>query len=465
MRLQSLNPNQWNVRARSAAAAALVVIFCLLLAGGATIFVLYRALGQSARDAAHARSAQIAGQMQGEAPGELDPGLLATDAQIGAIQILDHGVAIVAESAGAPTVPLATPTLAVGEEVSLGRVQDRDGGDYWLVARGAGTASDPVTVMVGADREPVERVVTTVALLLAVGGPLVVALVALATYRLVGAALGPVERIRTRVASISTGELDERVPVPATRDEIARLAETMNDMLARLQLGADTQRRFVSDASHELRSPLATITAALELAHTRPELIDTALVDDTLLPEARRMRDLLEDLLTLARADEEGLVGHAVDVDIDDLLYAESRRCRTLPGLQVHTAITAVRVRGDRQQLTRMVRNLVDNAVRHARSEIRLECSTDDGRALIVVQDDGPGIPRAQRSRVFERFVRLDTPRTREGGGSGLGLAIVAEIVAAHHGSISVDDAPGGGARFVVTLPADSGDYESDSRQ
>lgn len=464
MRLHSLNPNQWNVRARSATAAALVVILCLVLAGGAMVFVLYRALGQSAQDAASTRAQQIATQLQSEASGALDPGLLATDAQVGTIQILNSTGVIVAESAGAPQDPLATPTVEPGEEVSLGRVEDREGGDYWLIARSTGP---PVrfTVLVGADREPVEKVVTTVALLLALGGPLVVALVAFATYRLVGAALSPVEEIRTRVASISTGQLDERVPVPPTRDEIARLAQTMNDMLARLEQGDTTQRRFVSDASHELRSPLATITAALELAHTRPELIDTALVDEALLPEARRMRDLLEDLLTLARADEQGLSGHAVDVDIDDLLYAESVRCRALPGVQVRTAISPVRVSGDPQQLARLVRNLVDNAVRHARNEIRLECALHDGSAVIAVQDDGPGIPEAQRARVFERFVRLDSPRTRDGGGTGLGLAIVAEIAAVHHGSVYAAESPGGGARLVVTLPADPDSYESSSRQ
>jgi len=461
---RSLDPRRWNVRARSATAAALVVIICLLLAGGAMVFVLYRALAQSARDAAHTRAQQISAQLQGGEPGTLDPGLLATDSQIGVIQILGPNGEIVSASAGAAPTPLARPAPAA-EEVSVGRVQDREGGDYWLVARGAGSTADPLTVLVGADREPVERVVGTVALLLAAGGPLVVALVALATYRLVGAALEPVERIRARVSSISSGQLDERVPVPDTHDEIARLAATMNDMLARLEHGSATQRRFVSDASHELRSPLATITAALELAHTKPELIDRTLIDETLLPEARRMHALLEDLLTLARADERGLTRTAVEVDVDDILFTEFTRCRALPDVHVRTRIAPVRVYGDPGQLARMVRNLVDNAVRHARNEIRLECRLQDGTATIAVQDDGPGIPEAQRARIFERFVRLDSPRTREGGGTGLGLAIVAEIVAVHHGTIELVEPEEGGARFVVTLPADNEDQAPVSRQ
>ncbi|WP_430335480.1 sensor histidine kinase [Rhodococcus sp. ACT016] len=460
-----LDPRRWNVRARSATAAALVVIVCLVIAGGAMVFVLYRALEQSARDAADVRAQQIAMQLQNVSPAALDPGLLATDDQIGVIQVVGADHSVVAESTGAPPSPLATPTLGPGEEVSLGRVEDHRGGDYWLVARGAGPPSEPLTVLVGADREPVERVIVTVGLLLAVGGPLVVALVAFATYRFVGGALAPVERIRSRVASISTGRLDERVPVPRTGDEIARLAETMNDMLARLEHGSTTQRRFVSDASHELRSPLATITAALELAHTKPELIDETLIDETLLPEARRMRDLLDDLLMLARADEQELAGTATDVDVDDILLAESARCRAVPGVRVRTEIMPARVHGDPRQLARAVRNLVDNAVRHAHNEIRLECGLHDGAAVIAVQDDGPGVPAAQRARIFERFVRLDTPRTREGGGTGLGLAIVAEIIAAHGGTVDLVEPEGGGARFVVTLPADTGDQASDSRQ
>ncbi|MDH6284396.1 sensor histidine kinase [Prescottella agglutinans] len=465
MRVGPLNPRRWNVRARSAVAAALVVIFCLVLAGGAMVFVLYRALGQSARDAADARAQQIATQLQNASPTSLDPGLLATDDQVGVIQVLGSDRSIVVESAGAAQSPLAAPLPEPGEVKSVGRVKDRQGGDYWIVAHSAGPTAAPWTVLVGADREPVERVVATVALLLAAGGPIVVALVALATYRLVGAALEPVEQIRTRVSSISSGKLDERVPVPGTHDEIARLAETMNDMLARLEHGSVTQRRFVSDASHELRSPLATITAALELAHSKPELIDTALVDDTLLPEARRMRDLLEDLLTLARADEQGLTATATDVDLDDILFAEAARCRALPGISVRTQIAPTRVHGDPRQLARMVRNLVDNAVRHAHNEIRLECRSHEGSAVITVQDDGPGVPEAQRARIFERFVRLDSPRTRDGGGTGLGLAIVAEIVAVHHGTVAVTEPDGGGARFVVSLPADGEDQTSDSRQ
>ncbi|MFZ0834432.1 MAG: histidine kinase dimerization/phospho-acceptor domain-containing protein, partial [Mycobacterium sp.] len=366
MNAQILRPARWSVRTRSTVAATLVVTLGLAVAFGATLLVLFHTLQRSARGAADARAGQIVQQLRSDAPGDLDPSLLATDGQVGVIQVLDPGGAVVAASVGSPPTPLVQPTVPPSGSAFLGRVQLADDGDYWVAARGATTPSGAVTVLVGADREPVETVVATVAALLAIGGPMVVILVGLATYRLVGAALGPVERIRSRVSSISTAKLGERVPVPPTGDEIARLAETMNDMLARLEAGQMSQRRFVSDASHELRSPLATISAALELAHTRPDMIDAALIDESLLPEARRMRELLEDLLLLARADEHGLSGRADDVDLDDLLHAESARLRGKADLTVRLSIAPVRVTGDPGQLARMVRNLVDNAARHA---------------------------------------------------------------------------------------------------
>ena len=177
--------------------------------------------------------------------------------------------------------------------------------DYWVSARATAVPGGSVTILVGADREPVESVVTKVAALLAVGSPVIIALVVVGTYRLVGAAFRPVEAIRARVASISSTDLAQRVPIPATGDEIAHLAATMNAMLARLERGRAAQHRLVSDASHELRSPLATITAALEMASGRPELMDNELIDESLLPEARRMHQLIEDLLLLARSDED----------------------------------------------------------------------------------------------------------------------------------------------------------------
>lgn len=463
MTLPRVNVARWKVRTRSTVAAALVVTVGGGLASAAMLLVLYHTLRGSTQQAAAARAGQLVEQLRNDAPADLDPGLLGTDGQVGVIQVLDRQKAVVAASVGAPATPLVSQIVAPGESVFLGRVQTTaENGDYWMTARGAVTRGGPVTVLVGGAREPVESIIATVAVLLAVGGPLLVVLVAWATYVLVGGALRPVERIRARVASISTEQLDERVPVPPTGDEIAHLAETMNEMLARLQSGHAAQRRFVSDASHELRSPLATISTALELAHNRPDMLDTALIDESLIPEARRMRGLIEDLLLLARADEHQLSGHAEDVDLDDIVGAEKLRLQGNSRLAVRLSIAPARVSGDARQLARMVRNLVDNAVRHAGSVVDLHCGMRGGTAVISVADDGPGIPPDERTRVFDRFVRLDASRARDAGGSGLGLAIVAEVVAAHHGTVEINDRSGGGACVTVTLPAAAGSYVSD---
>jgi signal transduction histidine kinase len=463
MTLPRVNVARWKVRTRSTVAAALVVTLGGALASAAMLLVLYHTLRGSTQQAASARAGQLVEQLHNDAPADLDPGLLGTDGEVGVIQVLDRRGTVVAASVGAPATPLVPQLVAPGAAEFLGRVQTAaDDGDYWVTARGADTPGGQVTVLVGGAREPVESIIATVAVLLAVGGPLLVVLVAWATYVLVGGALRPVERIRARVATISTEQLDERVPVPPTGDEIAHLAETMNEMLARLQSGHAAQRRFVSDASHELRSPLATISTALELAHHRPEMLDTALIDESLIPEARRMRGLIEDLLLLARADERQLSGRTEDVDLDDIVGAERLRLQGNSRLAVRVSIAPARVSGDARQLTRMVRNLVDNAVRHTSSVVDLHCGMRGETAVISVADDGPGIPREQRARVFDRFVRLDASRARDAGGNGLGLAIVAEVVAAHHGTIEIDDRSGGGAFVTVTLPAAVGSYICD---
>jgi signal transduction histidine kinase len=447
------SPSQWTVRTRTTVAATVVVTLCLMLAGGALLLLLFRTLQTSAESTAGARIAQITEQLGTEPGADLDQSMLATDSQVGVVQVVDRSGKIVVASAGSRAGPVSSVQIPPGRRTSLGQIELSPDNDFWVTAAGVQTPSGPVTVLVGADREPIETAATTVAGLLAIGGPIVVALVAFGTFRLVGAALQPVERIRARVSSVSSGKLDDRIPVPAADDEVGRLAVTMNDMLDRLESGQTAQRRFISDASHELRSPLATIIAALELAQGRPEFLDQAIIDESLLPEAERMRRLVEDLLLLARVDERSEVHVAIEVDLDDLVLAEADRIRAITGLRVSTAISPVRVAGDPRALSRQLRNLVDNAIRYAHGEIRLECGRVAARAQIVVTDDGPGIPVAERRRIFDRFVRLDSPRTRETGGAGLGLAIVAQIADAHQGTVTAGESSTGGARFVVRLP------------
>ena len=446
-------PSRWTVRMRTSVAATLVVTVCLVLAGGALLFVLFQSLETSARSAADARAHQLADQLQSDTYQDLDRSMLATDSLVGVVQIVEPGGRLVAQSAGSPPAPLSARAVAPGKTEFIGRVVVTPDDDFWVTGVGANSPDGPVTILVGADREPVEKVVTTVGILIAVCGPIVVALVALGTYRLVGSALQPVERIRARVSSLTADQLAERIPVPPADDEVTRLAITMNDMLGRLEAGQAAQRRFVSDASHELRSPLAMIIAALDLAQVRPEELDQALIEEALLPETRRMSRLVDDLLLLAYADERTHVLKRVEVDLDDIVHAEADRVRAITELRVAVSVAAVRVVGDPRALSRLVRNLGDNAIRHACSEIRLECGRVEGHAQVVVADDGPGIPTAERLRVFDRFVRLDSPRTRETGGAGLGLSIVAEIVGAHRGTVNISESAGGGACFVVQLP------------
>jgi len=181
--------------------------------------------------------------------------------------------------------------------------------------------------------------------------------------------------------------------------------------------------------------------------------MDNELIDESLLPEARRMRQLIEDLLLLARSDEDAMELRRDDVDVDDLLLAEASRLRAIGSVHTVTHIQPCRTVGDRVALARVIRNLVDNAVRHAASTVTMDCRPAAGRAVITIADDGPGIPAQDRARVFERFVRLDPARTRSSGGSGLGLSIVEQIVRSHDGTVAVGDAAHGGAVFTLTLP------------
>ncbi|WP_309111845.1 ATP-binding protein [Saccharothrix sp.] len=262
--------------------------------------------------------------------------------------------------------------------------------------------------------------------------PLTALLIGLVAWFAVGRALRPVAAIRREVAEISAHDPDRRVPVPAARDEIADLADTMNDMLARLAAGMARQRRFASDASHELRTPLASLRTQLEVLLAHPDRIDWRRTNENAVLDLERMQAVVADLMLLTRV--EGLPPVREDVDLAALAG--------VPGPPVVVA-------GSPPQLQRLVRNLVDNAERHKASTVTVTVEARDGWAVLTVADDGPGVPEADRERVFERFVRLDEGRARDEGGAGLGLALVREIAQAHGGTAVVED----GARFVVRLP------------
>jgi signal transduction histidine kinase len=309
-------------------------------------------------------------------------------------------------------------------------------------------------VVVGRSTEDADATLVTVGALLAISVPLIVGVVALTTWFAVGRSLAPVEHMRQQVERMSASDLSRRVDEPETGDEIGRLAHTMNGMLGRLQDSQAAQRRFVSDASHELKSPLASLRQYAEVAHAHPDRISAAELSDAVLEEGARLERLVQGMLVLSRADEGGLALRVTDVDLDDLLLAEAERLRAVGAIAVDvTEVHPVRVRGDLGLLSQVTRNLADNAARHAQARVRFGAAQAGAGAVLTVEDDGGGIPSGDRERVFERFVRLDEARARDAGGSGLGLAIVREIVRAHGGDVRVDAGASGGARFVVSLP------------
>lgn len=273
----------------------------------------------------------------------------------------------------------------------------------------------------------------------------------LVAWFLAGRALRPVHAITSRVAEISGGNLHERVPQPGTGDEVARLASTMNAMLDRLEIDDARLRRFVSDASHELRSPVAVLRSEAEVAARAPERSSVSELAEGVLVEAERLQRIVEDLLLLARGEERS-VAVVVEVDVDDVVLVEAARRRRLP---VDTSqVSAGRVLGSVEAVQRTVAHLVDNAVRHASSQVSVGVRTDDRFVVVWVDDDGPGVASADRARIFDRFTRLDDARTRDRGGAGLGLAVVAETVGRMGGTVEVEDATAGGARFSLRLPA-----------
>jgi signal transduction histidine kinase len=323
--------------------------------------------------------------------------------------------------------------------------------------RGSG---DTFTVIVGSPLDAVRRSINTLTSTLAIGLPFLVALVGAVAWFFTGRALRPVDAMRAEVEEISGGTLHRRVPDPDTGDEVSRLARTMNQMLDRLEGASQRQREFVSDASHELRSPVAAIRAQLEVALAEGDNADWPVVARKALGEEARLEALVSDLLLLASSDEQRDLTNdigAVDVDVAALVRDEAARPRSVPvDVDIDGASApALLVRGRADQLVRVVANLLDNASRHAAGRVQATVARCDGAVVVAVDDDGPGIPPADRERVFERFTRLDPARARpEHGGAGLGLALTRAVVERHGGTVAASDSPLGGARLEVTLPA-----------
>lgn len=363
-----------------------------------------------------------------------------------------HVVASTPNLDGDPPLPIdLPPTPAKATRIVTGLVVDND--VFRVLSRRVETGSGPSVLHVGASLDGVTESARILTASLAMTIPIVVAILAWLVWWLVGRTLAPVERIRSEVAEIGSAALHRRVPEPSGGDEIGRLARTMNEMLDRLETSAERQQRFVADASHELRSPLTRMRAELEVESSGvgdAHFLETHM---SVLEEVIGLQQLVDDLLHLARTDAGEGAGRVVPVDLDDLVLREVQRLEAQGRVEVDMSqVSAAHVIGDPQQLARAIRNLLDNAERHAYGSVILSLAETAGEATFTVSDDGPGIPLDEHDRIFERFGRLDLARSRGSGGTGLGLAITREIIARHGGTVNVDPNPSG-ARFVVRLP------------
>jgi signal transduction histidine kinase len=447
--LSRLRERALSIRGRTTALAVALVGIAMLIGAVALVGLMRWTLAASVAGDARLRAAEVAAQLSART----DP----ADVSLGSsddilLQVLDAEGSVVAAGALAPATAMATG-LGDGDETTIEIAGDDD--PFLVAAVDAATPDGLRTVLVARNLDLVEESTALVGILLAIGLPLLLLVVGMTAWILVGRALAPVEAMRREVEEITSSELHRRVPGGAEGDEIARLGATMNDMLARLERAYAQQRQLVADTSHELRSPIATIRQHAEVALAHPDSSSLGHLAETVQSEAERLGRLVDDLLMLARLDERGAQLDRRPVDLDDLVLEAAHRFRVQHRLEVDASeVSAGRVAGDAQALRRLVDNLADNATRHARGRVAFGLRTDDAEVVLQVDDDGQGIPTADRVRIFERFVRLDASRARDAGGSGLGLSIVAEVVAAHDGTVSVGDSPLGGARIEVRLPA-----------
>jgi len=439
------------VRTRTTLVSLVVVGVSLVVVAVVLVVALRASLTDGVRTAVELRATDLAEALEdGVAPKDLV--IEQEDDMI--VQVIDPDGRVVRASPGSATTPIVTArrsgSVETVEDVAL------EEGPAKVLAFIERTDADAgsLDVLVGRSLESVDDSTDLVITLLLVGVPLLLVIAGATAWWLAGRALAPVEAMRAEVAEISAAQLHRRVPEPPGDDEVARLARTMNEMLTRLDDAQVRQQRFVSDASHELRSPVATIRQHAEVATSHPAETSVEDLAGTVLAEDRRLEQLVDDLLWLARADEHRVRPAAVPVDLDDLVIEEATRLRGSSRVQVDTTrVSGGQVLGDREELRHMLRNLGDNSVRHASATVAFTLAERDGHVVLQVDDDGPGIPLEARARVFERFARLDDARSRDSGGSGLGLAIVAEIVAAHGGTVEATEASIGGARLEVVLP------------
>ena len=444
------------VRFRITAIAALGVAAVLAAAGVGLVVTQRRVLTESLDESLGQEAAAIAAALEsGRVPATLGP--VGDDDAVGQVVMGGAVVAATANAAGAP--PLAGPPASGGESArTIDGAPIGEDERFRLVTRGVeGVDRSPdgtADVLVAAPLDDIDESTALLARSLAVAVPTVTLVLAALVWWLVGRTLRPVDAMRREAAAIGRDDLGRRVPVPAGDDEVAHLARTLNAMLDRLEAGVRRQQRFVADASHELRSPLARVRAELEVDIAHPAGADPGATHRSVLDETIGMQALVDDLLVLARRDA-GAASSPVDVvDLDEVVADEVRRLRAERRVEVDaTGVGAAQVTGDRRRLGRALGNVLDNAARHARAHVAVSLVERDGTAVVMVTDDGPGIPAGRHHEVFERFARLDGARAAGAGGTGLGLAIARDIITDHGGTIEVDPDHRPGARLLIRLP------------
>lgn len=420
-----------SIRVRVTALAALVVLAVLVAVGVLAVVLQRAALIERLDDTVDQEAERLVELAAAGATPELDDDLLA-------VVLVDGEPVAAGEDLREEPGELARLVAADGDEIELD-------GDPHRIGR---AGDDGIDVIVAASTDDVGDTVGQLARTLVLLVPAAVLVLAVAVWLLVGRTLRPVERMRVEVDGVRLDELHRRIAPPAGDDEISRLAVTLNTMLERLEGAHTRQQRFVADASHELRTPLARIRTELEVDERHPETADPDTTRRSVLDEVDRLQRLVADLLVLARRDA-GAHGPRRPVDLDEVVRAE------VAGDSIDTTgVQPVQVLGDETELRRVVRNLLDNARRHAAGGIAVAVADGPDGVVLTVDDDGPGIAPERRAEVFERFRRLDDARGAGDGGAGLGLAIVRSIVEAHGGSVEVTDSVLGGARLAVHLPA-----------
>jgi heavy metal sensor kinase len=373
-------------------------------------------------------------------------------------QLLDGGgTRVLATSAGLGEEPLPVLESIGREDAAFFDAEVRTSEEEVPARLYALRLEDDSTLVVGQDVEDQREALARLTTIVAVGGPVLLVAITLLGWIIAGAALRPVERLRTEAAAISTTEPDRRLPVPRTGDELQRLAETLNSMLDRLHEALDRERRFVDEASHELRTPLGVLSAEVDLARkesrSRDELVEAL---GSIAGETERLRRLTEDLLVLARSDRGRLPVHRAEVDVSEVVGrvvsgAVERADRA--GVRLHGEGGDVRARVDADRLRQALDNLVDNAIRHAGrgGDVGVRADREDGRLRVIVRDSGPGFAPDVLERAFEPFTR--SASEHDDDGAGLGLAIVRAVAEAHGGSATARNLDGGGAVVSLDLP------------